>query len=161
MRARQTWVPVVASVLVVSFLLQGCISEKKTISDTYTVVFGAEEGEEQQEAHFIFSKQWCIPDSTAKFNGKIDNGSTPPPTSLQITFRRYDTSDDLISERSLTLEVDEDGRIRKQIFSVSGTCFDPGQGLRVFFTPFGGDIATGAALFFVLALIAGSIGGEA
>jgi hypothetical protein len=117
-------------------------------------VAGLSDGVEQQEIHMIFPKEYCIPNSDLKFKGHLMNLSSPPPPTLQMIFRRYSTSDALLNTWTFNIGVDEDGRIRKQIFFFEEVCFQPGEGLRAFAKPIGGNVDTGAALFFLLALLA-------
>jgi hypothetical protein len=129
---------VVVVAVIAALLSQGCVLEKKTITDVYTFVTGVDEDERYLVSAISFGSSYCIPPGLVSLLVK------PDPIDPFITGLLVEAVVAGLVLESFLLP--RTGKTFKGKFSVGEHCIAAGQALEWYVTPLGGAIAINAAL---------------
>jgi hypothetical protein len=81
------------AIILLAFVLQGCLVEYKEVIDVYDAVFGIAAGAEERVFSYRFDGEgsYCFPPSLLLFEGRIRQ-RLPDPSSLQVIVRHFGES---------------------------------------------------------------------
>jgi hypothetical protein len=139
---RRTGRTAVVLAVVAGLLSQGCILEKKMITDVYTAVSDVDENETRLVNTLSFGTSYCIPPGELDLQVKLKFAQAALLTGLLIQATLVESAGSTTWDFLLA---GKNGKF-KGAFATSSLCVDPGDELQWFVTPFGIGIPLGAVM---------------